>query len=108
MRCLRPGKIGIGMRADPGQKRHAAQHDEAVDLELVLVTEWPDTAIALCPGGAERRHLRVVFHEADTGSEVIHEPAETAVIEIDQPCLVIVDQEVGEAHVGVDQAVAFR
>ena len=39
MRRLRSGKIGIAMRADPGQQRQTSQHNETVDLVFILVTE---------------------------------------------------------------------
>ena len=83
------------MGSGPGEKRHPAQHYETIDLHLVLRVEAPHGAVPVEPCRAERRHLRMLFHETDTGSKIIHEPAHTAVIEINQPRVAAVDQQTG-------------
>src|SRR5690606_38892625 len=52
--------------------------------------------------------LRMVFHEAYAGGEIVEEPAQPAVVEVDKRCGGSVDQKVGEAHVCMDQAIAVR
>ena len=49
-----------------------------------------------------------MLDEADGGAEVVEEPAPAAVVEVDDPDLVAVQQQVGQPQVGVHQAEAMR
>jgi len=50
----------------------------------------------------------MIFHEGDPGGEIVEEPAEAAIIEIDQPRGPAIDQQICEPHVGMDQTIAVR
>ena len=42
------------------------------------------------------------------GGEIVHEPAEAAVVEIDQRHAIGVDEQIGEPHIGMNQAKSTR
>ena len=94
------------MAADPGQKRHPPQHDEGVDLDLLRRTQVADRPITPDPGGLERGDAGIVLDEADRGGEIIKKPAPAAIVEVDQPRSLAVDQQVGQPHVRMDQVEA--
>ncbi len=48
----------------------------------------------------------MVLNERDRSREVIHVPRETAVVEVDHPDVVPIDQEVGQPDVGMDESEA--
>src|SRR4029079_17929748 len=52
-------------------------------------------------------HVRTVFDEGKRGRAVIEIPAEAAIVEIDDLCLIAVDQQIGETHVAMNEAVAL-
>ena len=78
-----PCCFDFAVRADPGEKRHAAEHDEGVNLTLVRIRKVTLCPITLDPGVFEFWDLRMVLHKRYAGSEIIEEPTEAAVVEID-------------------------
>jgi hypothetical protein len=44
-----------------------------------------------------------VLEEADRGGEVVAEPGEAAIVEVDDPESIAVDQEIGGTHVAMDE-----
>ena len=65
-------------------------------------------AVALDPRVLQLGHVRVVLDERHRGGEVVHEPGEAAVVEVDHAHVAVVDEQVGEADVGVDEPEALR
>src|SRR5215471_13140649 len=96
------------VRADPGDQQQPAVQDERPDLGLVLGGQVEDPAVAGQPGADQVGHVRLVLEEAHRGADVVQEPAEPGVVEVDDADLVAVDEQVGQPGVGVHQPVPVR
>src|SRR5262245_52152467 len=75
---------------------------------LVLCRQRRHGTVALYPGIDELRHVGAVLDEGERRRPVIEVPAEATIIEIDDLGLVPIDQEIGEPHVAMDEAIALR
>src|SRR5262249_57605413 len=102
------GGGGGGWGADPGQQDHPAQHYEGPKLVLLLGGERADPAIAGEPGLHQLVDVGAMLDEADGGGGIVEEPAEAAVVEVDDADVALVNQQVGEAEIGMDQAEPVR
>ena len=94
------------MRCDPCGQLHAAQHHEHRQRRLVFLRQGCDLAITLHPRRHQVAEIRLRLEEADRRGEVISEPAEPAIVEVDDPEAIAVDEEVGGTHIAVDEAEA--
>ena len=79
-----------------------------VGISASSSAEGGHAAVALEPGSDQLRHLRLVLEERDGGRGIIHVPGEAAIVEIDDLHRVAVDEQVGQAHIAVDEAEAIR
>ena len=100
------GHGGFRVAGHPGHDEDSSGHDEGGEDGFVFGGEGADGAVAVEPGGLEGGDDGVVFEEGDGGCEVVEEPGKAAVIEVDDVHGLVVDEEVGQAHVGVDEAEA--
>lgn len=98
------GKLGFFVRLAPGKQRHSTQHDKGIEHGFVVCAECPVLAIAFEPGRAQGRDRVAVFKERDRRAEIVPEPAKSTVIEVDKARHPIFNQQVGQAHVGMDQS----
>src|SRR5499433_78701 len=96
------------VRADPGDQQQPAVQDERPDLGLVLGGQVQHPPVAGQPGVDQRGHVRLMLEEAHRRADVVEEPAEPGVVEVDDADRVAVDQQVGQPGVGVHQPVPFR
>ena len=92
------------VRADPGDEQQAPQDHEGVELGLVGLGHRSHLAVALEPRRAEFGDARVLLEERDRGREVVHEPAEAAIVEVDHADVVAVLEQVGEALIRMAEA----
>ena len=94
------------MAGHPGHDEDAARHDEDGEHGFVVGREGGDLRVAFEPAGLEGGDDRGVFVQGDGGCEVVEVPGEAAIVEVDDVHPGAVDEEVGQAHVGVDEAEA--
>src|SRR6266536_2536973 len=106
LRAKLAGRVGEPVRADPRDELQPPH--EGRDLGRVLGRQRQHATVAAQPGVAEGGHPRVVLDEAQRGADVEEEPAEPAVVEIDDLNVGPADQQVRQPHVGVDQAEPIR
>src|SRR5262245_14116782 len=95
------------MRADPSDEQQTAQHHEGVDFGLVFGRERADAAIASHPRLDERRHFGTFLEERYRCRAVIEEPGEAAIVEVDDLDDAAVHEQIGEAHVAMDEIEAL-
>src|SRR5499427_906111 len=96
------------VRADPGDQQEPAVQDERPDLGLVRGRQLKHPPVAGQPRVHQRGHVRLVLEEADRCADVVEEPAEPGVVEIDDADRIAVDQQVGQPGIGVHQPVPVR
>src|SRR5215467_6045380 len=96
------------VRADPGDQQQPAVQDERPDLGLVLGGQVQHPPVAGQPGVDQRGHERLMLEEAHRRADVVEEPAEPGVVEVDDADRVAVDQQVGQPGIGVHQPVPLR
>src|SRR5215472_7876397 len=96
------------VRADPGDQQQPAVQDERPDLGLVLGGQVQHPPVAGQPGVDQRGHVRLMLEEAHRRTDVVEEPAEPGVVEVDDADRVAVDQQVGQPGVGMHQPVPLR
>src|ERR1022692_4757953 len=102
------GRVREPVRANPGNKLKPPQQHEGGDLRRVLGRQRQDATVTAQPGIAQRGYPRIMLDEAQRGADVEEEPAEPAVVEVDHLNIGPAHQQVGQPHVGVNQAEAVR
>src|SRR5262245_9293677 len=102
----RLSELGLRMRADPSDEQQAAQHHEGVDFGLLFGRERASAAIAPHPRLDERRHFGTFLEERHRCRAVIEEPGEAAIVEVDDFDRAAVHEQIGKAHVAVDEVEA--
>src|SRR5258708_37844898 len=95
------------MRRNAGRKKHSPQDDKDGKHRLVLIRHRRDGSISLQPCVLQFGHDRLMFHEADGRGEIVEEPGETTVIEIDDAEPLSVHEKVCKAQVGMNKAKAM-
>ena len=94
-----------GLRDASGPLQGPIRVSAPTGLGLHFFGQVRHLAVAAHPGFEKTRNFRLVLEKRHRGGAVVHHPAESAVVEIDQRDGVAIDQQIAQSHVGMDQPV---
>ena len=106
--CLGAGFLGMAVRSHPRQQHQPAQEHERRQHVFVGGGDRSAGAVTRDPGVLPFGQRRVVFDERHRGAEIVEEPTESAIVEVDDRDRGSVDQQVGQPQVGVNQPEPVR
>src|ERR1700676_1370456 len=93
----------LGMRGQPRGQQDTPQDHERGDFCQVDGPQRQSLAIAVAPRPQEFRNDGFMLDETHRGGEIVEQPAETAIVEIDDAQPAAVRQQVGEPQIGMHQ-----
>src|ERR1019366_6720270 len=96
------------MRRQPRGQQNAPQNDEGRDFRFRFGAQGSRLAIARAPRLQQIRNDGFMLDEADGGGEIVNEPAEAAIVEVDDAQMRSVHQQIGKPQIGMHQAEHVR